>query len=77
MPSEAEKAWIEAWRYAAPRLEELRRRELRDMDEHEGLRLMGARDSSDDKAPSSGLIEFQRWMKLLRQRLEATDESSA
>ena len=64
MPTEAEQRFIQAWRYAAPELEKIRRRELLELDESAGLRMIGAVAQQD--RPRSGLIEFQAWMMRLR-----------
>lgn len=68
MPSDQEKTWLRAWRFAGPRLEEIRRRELREMDEKQGLRWLGAKPASQTPTATSGLIEFQWWMMRLRNR---------
>ncbi len=64
MPTEAEQRFINAWRYASPRLEAIRCQELRELDENAGLRMLGA--DSPAQHPSSGLIHFQAWMMRLR-----------
>ena len=64
MPTEAEKRFIEAWRYATPELEKIKRRELQELDEAEGLRMIGA--PAQPERLSSGLIEFQAWMMRMR-----------
>lgn len=64
MPTPAEQRFIDAWRYAAPRLEEIKRQELRQLDEHAGLRMIAA--SQPIESASSGLIQFQAWMMRLR-----------
>lgn len=64
MPGDAERRFIQAWRYAAPELEKIQRRELRDLDKSAGLEMIGAPVSPD--RPYSGLIEFQAWMMRLR-----------
>lgn len=70
MPTDAEQRFIQAWRYAAPELEKIQRRELRELDESAGLRMIGAPAQSD--RPDSGLIEFQAWMMRMRvMQLEA------
>jgi hypothetical protein len=51
-------------------LEKIQRRELRELDESAGLRMIGAPAPSD--RPQSGLIEFQAWMMRMRvMQLEA------
>jgi len=64
MPTEAEERFIQAWRYAAPELEKIRRRELLELDESAGLRMIGA--VAQQERSRSGLIEFQSWMMRLR-----------
>ncbi len=64
MPTPAEQQFIDAWRYAAPRLEEIKRQELRQLDENAGLRMIAA--SQTIEPASSGLIQFQAWMMRLR-----------
>lgn len=59
-----EQRFIDAWRYAAPRLEEIKRQELRQLDEDAGLRMIGAGRVTE--TASSGLIHFQAWMMRLR-----------
>ena len=64
MPTPAEQRFIDAWRYAGPQLEEIRRRELRELDEQAGLRMLGA--NVPVQHAESGLIQFQAWMMRLR-----------
>lgn len=64
MPTEAEQRFIQAWRYAAPELEKINRRELRELDEAAGLRMIGAPVQPEHSR--SGLIEFQAWMMRMR-----------
>jgi len=64
MATEAEQRFIQAWRYAAPELESIRRRELLELDETAGLRMIGAPAPSE--RPENGLIVFQAWMMRLR-----------
>jgi hypothetical protein len=64
MATEAEQRFIQAWRYAAPELEKIRRRELLELDESAGLRMIGAPAPSE--RPESGLIAFQAWMMRMR-----------
>ena len=66
MPTEQEQNWIDAWRYAGPRLEQIRRDELRSLDESAGARLLGAGVQRPANTPSSGLATFQAWMMRLR-----------
>ncbi len=64
MPTEAEQRFIQAWRYAAPELEKIKRRELQELDEAAGLRMISA--PAQPERPYSGLIEFQAWMMRMR-----------
>ncbi len=64
MPTEAEQRFIQAWRYAGPELEKIKRRELEELDESAGLRTIGGPVAFE--RPYSGLIEFQAWMMRLR-----------
>ena len=42
MPTEQEKRWIAAWRYAGPELERFRNDELRNLDDESTMRQLGA-----------------------------------
>ena len=64
MPTDAEQKFIQAWRYATPELEEIHRRELLELDESAGLKMIGA--AAQPERPPSGLIEFQAWMMRMR-----------
>jgi hypothetical protein len=64
MPTDAEQRFIQAWRFAAPELEKIQRRELRELDDSAGLRMIGA--PPNEECPYSGLIEFQSWMMRMR-----------
>ncbi len=64
MPTEAEQRFIQAWRYAGPELDKIKRRELEELDESAGLRTIGAPVAFE--RPYSGLIEFQAWMMRMR-----------
>ena len=61
--------WVDCWKTAGLRLEELRRKELRHADTQESLQnLAGAFESCrlhHKPASTSGLIEQQRWFKRL------------
>jgi hypothetical protein len=66
----AGRRWVQTWREAAPRLEAIRRRELRQLDAFTAIsRLCGAADYREPPRaarPTSGLIEQQRlFAKLL------------
>jgi hypothetical protein len=58
------RAWVAAWRDAGPRLEAIRRQELRDLDTFAAIALLcGTADYQEAPrapAPTSGLIEQQR-----------------
>jgi hypothetical protein len=62
--------WVRAWREAAPALEGVRRRELRQLDAGRALALLcGPADyrvPPRAPKPTSGLIEQQRWFKKAR-----------
>lgn len=64
------RAWVDAWRDAGPRLEAIRRRELRELDSFAAIaRLCGDasyRDAPRAPKPTSGLIEQQRLFARLR-----------
>jgi hypothetical protein len=66
----AGRRWVQTWREAAPRLEAIRRRELRQLDAFTAIsRLCGPADYREPPRaarPTSGLIEQQRlFAKLL------------
>ena len=63
MPSDIEKQWMAAWRYAGPELERVRERELRELSDADGLRMLGA-NSKTETIP--GILSFQIWMMKLR-----------
>lgn len=62
--------WVNTWREATPRLEAIRRRELRELDAFAAIsRLCGAADyrvAPRAPRPTSGLIEQQRLFAKLR-----------
>jgi hypothetical protein len=62
--------WVKAWQDAAPRLEEIRRRELREIDTFTAIaRLCGPADYTVPPRapkPTSGLVEQQRHFQKLR-----------
>jgi len=64
------KRWVESWKTAAPALDAIRRRELREIDTQTALiNLADAFESCRlhfTPAPTSGLVEQQAWFKLLR-----------
>ena len=60
MPTELEKKWMAAWRYAAPELERIRNEELQNLDDEKAIRLI--QSSVNQPQESSGLAIFQAWM---------------
>jgi len=62
--------WVEAWKNAAPVLEELRRKEIREGDNLQILAsLEGAFNQALHSQPmrtSSGMVEMQKWFAKLR-----------
>lgn len=66
----AGRRWVQTWRDAAPRLEAIRRRELRQLDTFTAIsRLCGTagyREAPRAPRPTSGLIEQQRLFAKLR-----------
>lgn len=61
--------WVQAWEDAGPRLDELRREEIRHTNTQRSLmQLAGAFESCRlhyKPLPTSGLIEQQRWFRRL------------
>ena len=64
MPSEQEKQFVDAWKFAGPELERIRNDELKQLDESAGLKLLGATPAV--KPVHTGLAIFQAWMMRLR-----------
>ena len=65
------KRWVRAWKEAGAVMEELRRKELRQLDAHQAIALLCGpadyRTPPRAPKPTSGLIEQQRWfMKAAR-----------
>jgi hypothetical protein len=64
--------WVQTWKDAGPRLEAIRRRELRDVDPYDAIsRLCGPADyhvAPRAPRPGSGLVEQQRLFSLGRRR---------
>jgi len=64
------RSWVNTWREAAPRLEAIRRRELRELDAFTAIsQLCGPADYHEAPRapkPTSGLIEQQRLFAKLR-----------
>jgi len=66
------KRWVQTWQRAAVEMERIKRKEIRELDTYQSIRLLcGPRDyTSAPYAPKpwSGLIELQRWFKKAAQR---------
>lgn len=64
------RAWVERWRNAGPRLEAIRRKELRELDGYAAIaRLCGDADYQQAPRaprPTSGLVEQQRLFARMR-----------
>lgn len=62
--------WVKTWREAAPRLEAIRHRELRELDAFTAISFLCGpadyREGSRAPKPTSGLIEQQRLFARLR-----------
>ena len=64
------KRWVRTWQQAAPELEAIRRREIRELDT---LQTLASLESAFNHAtrtlpprPSSGMVEMQKWFAKLR-----------
>jgi hypothetical protein len=64
-----EKSWIEAWNYAGPELERIRRQELQALDTESAIQQCGEESeqlaktvSGEDTEKRHGLEIFQQWM---------------
>jgi hypothetical protein len=62
--------WVQTWKDAAPELEAIRRREIREAD---NLQVLASLESAFNHAvrsmpprPSSGMVEMQAWFAKLR-----------
>jgi hypothetical protein len=62
--------WVQTWKEAAPELEAIRRREIREAD---NLQVLASLESAFNHAvrtmpprPSSGMVEMQKWFAKLR-----------
>jgi hypothetical protein len=68
----AARRWVRTWQEAGPKLEKIRRRELREIDAHAAIALLcGPADyTTAPRAPKpwSGLVEQQRWSQRMRKR---------
>jgi hypothetical protein len=66
------KRWLETWQRAGVELERIRRKEIRDLDTYQSIKLLcGPRDytiAPYAPKPWSGLVEQQRWFKKAAQR---------
>ncbi len=67
---EALRHWVETWKEAGPKLEAIRRREIREAD---NLKVLEALEGAFNHAvrmlpprPSSGMVEMQAWLRKLR-----------
>ena len=62
--------WVKTWREAAPRLEAIRRRELRQLDSYTAISWLSGpanyREAPRAPKPTSGLIEQQRLFQKMR-----------
>ena len=69
--------WVRTWKQAGPRLEQLRREELRRLDPQRAVALLcGEADYTVPPRaprPTSGLVEQQRWFIELARRRAALD----
>ena len=68
MPTEQEKRWIAAWRFAGPELERIRNDELRNLDETTGTQkatFLGIVSPVPDRN-DTGLLQFQSFMNKWR-----------
>ena len=63
--------WVKTWQEAAPRLEAIRRQELRELDPYTAISWLcgpaNYREAPRAPKPTSGLIEQQRLFRKLRQ----------
>ena len=66
--------WVETWQQAGPRLERVRREELRRLDPQKAIALLcGEADYTIPPRaprPTSGLVEQQRWFMKMASRRE-------
>jgi len=60
MATPEQKLWVEAWRRAGPRLQQVRDAELKSLDENAGLRFLNSKPPVDPR--HSGMVAFQAWM---------------
>lgn len=68
-PVELTRRWVETWLRAGPELERIERAELQKFDRGRAIALLcyDADYTMPPRAPlpTSGLVEFQRWLRLL------------
>ena len=68
----AARRWVRTWKEAGPRLEQVRREELRRLDPQRAIALLcGEADYTVPPRaprPTSGLVEQQRWFRLATRR---------
>lgn len=68
----AARRWVRTWKEAGPRLERVRREELRRLDSQRAIALLcGEADYTVPPRaprPTSGLVEQQRWFRLATRR---------
>lgn len=66
--------WLAQRRLGFARLEELRQQQLRNMTEAEAARIFSQLDPPRPYRlrPSSGLVEQQRWFRMLKEKLDAS-----
>ena len=66
------KRWVKTWQRAAVELEHIKRKEIRELDTYQSIKLLcGPRDYTRPPyapKPWSGLVEQQRWFKKATQR---------
>ena len=66
--------WVKVWQQAGPRLERVRREELRRLDQQRAIALLcGEADYTVPpraRRPTSGLVEQQRWFMKMASRRE-------
>jgi hypothetical protein len=68
MATPEQKLSVEAWRRAGPRLQQVRDAELRNLTEERAVLqavALSCLPTGIPLRPSSGLVEFQRWMQHL------------
>lgn len=64
--------WVDAWKLAGPELERMREEEVRtqntisNFETYKGMALLCIRDRPP--GPTSGLVEQQRWFRLLAEK---------